>query len=219
MISIRDGIPGCACIRSRPSVQLVLEDDRGRFPIHPGAVCLALGRRRRPARATSLHRPEPLLGQMARQSFIPEADRQPDEWRDRRHPLSRVFGLRARLTRGLEWKPNDELLRIMRGDDRRESPCVGFWRPGPADGLERPRRAAIAICDGEADPPFPQVDPEQSPHGDADAPDPGDSSGAPDSPGFRGVVDVSAFRLTRASIVGMAVTQSGQTERFTSPYC
>ena len=62
-----------------PGVELVLEDDGGGLAVDPGAVRVALGGRRRAARAAALHRSEALLGEMAGQTLVAERDWQAHE--------------------------------------------------------------------------------------------------------------------------------------------
>jgi hypothetical protein len=88
------GLPR-VCSGLGPRVQLVLEDDRGRFTIDTATVGLALRSGRWATGPAAFHRPEPLLGKMARQSLVAEHDRETDEGLDRGHPGTGHLGLVA----------------------------------------------------------------------------------------------------------------------------
>ena len=63
---------GCA------GIQLVLEDDGRRLTVDTTSIGVALRASRRATGPASLHRPEPLLCEMARQSLVAEHDRETD---------------------------------------------------------------------------------------------------------------------------------------------
>ena len=52
------------------SVELILEDDRGRLAVDASPIGVALGLRRRPARPASLHRTQAVLGEVAGQALV-----------------------------------------------------------------------------------------------------------------------------------------------------
>jgi len=90
--------PGCG-----PGVKLILEDDRSRFAIDAAAICLALRSGRRPTGPATFHRPESLLGEMARQSLVAEHDWESNERLDGGYPGTGHLGLvafRARCVQG-----------------------------------------------------------------------------------------------------------------------
>ena len=76
---------------ANPRVELVLQDDRGRLAVHPLAVGAALGGRRRAAGTAALHRPQALLGAMARQALVAERDRPARKRRERSAAQARVL--------------------------------------------------------------------------------------------------------------------------------
>ena len=71
--------PSAARERPGAGIELVLQDDRGRLAVDPRPVDVALGSRRRAARATAFHRSQALFGEMAGETLIAERDRQAHE--------------------------------------------------------------------------------------------------------------------------------------------
>ena len=202
-------------------VQLVLEDDRGRFPVYPGAVLVALGGCRWAPGTPALHRPQPLLGDVTREPLVAKTDRKTNDRADRCGPLSRQSGLRAFHPTCVERQADDDFVNRVLAGDARESFSVSCRRPPTPDRRQRAGPAGVVLSDRDPDSPFAEVDPEHAAHGAlVGLPDAlGDPLprlwGAP--LGATASDDASTLRLTRASIVGTAVTHPGQTEIWTSP--
>jgi len=93
----------------RSCIEFVLQDDRGGLAIDTRPVGPSLCRRRRTARAPTRHRAEALLGQVARESLIPETDGNAQEWRDRIDPPPGQDRLAPLAARDVERQPDDDL--------------------------------------------------------------------------------------------------------------
>ena len=148
-----------------PSVELVLEDDRGGLAVHAFTIAVPLRLRRRAAGAAAGHRDPGEIRRGGWRAARRAASRgSPRRVRDGLRPRGGGLGHRALGAARLERQPDDELRDPLLRDDPRQR--GGIVRRGqrsrPVDRRERPRRQPVALGDREADPPLPEVDPEDA---------------------------------------------------------
>jgi hypothetical protein len=137
---------------------------------------------------------------MACQPLILERDRDPlpESRPDGVHPGTGLHGLLTFVSRGVDRQTHDEPIHLVRVDQGAKRRCVGHDVSPAPDRRQRPSADARTIGDGDPDPPLPEVDAEDRAHG---------------------AVPPSAVERTstRASSVGIVLTQSGQTDTSAAP--
>lgn len=147
-------------------IELVLEDDRGRFAIDPASVGVSLGPAGWTAGAAPLHRAEALLREVAAEPLVPQGNCEADERFQLGDPGARDLGLAPFVPGCMERQPDDELVSALLRRDSGDGCCVQGGRR-PPKGDERNCPPAIAISHRQPDPPLPQIRPENPRHGAA----------------------------------------------------
>ena len=158
---------------------------------------------------------------MAGEAFVAEVDRPSEGFSHGRGPGPGGRGHRPFLTGRLERQSDDELIDPLIADDSFETGRVGRHARCPGQGAEGPGGLETGLSDRQADPPLPEVDAEQSRHGALPEAAPvgavvgvGDLEPLGEADGAAGVVIVNE---RRSSLLGIVVTQFGQTLIVTVP--
>jgi len=214
----------------RARVELVLEDDRRGLAVDPGTIPVSLGPSRGTTRSAPFHRPQASLGKVAGEALVAERDRQVgSEQRPQGGcPVSGQGRLPPFVAGGFERQADDQLPYSMEHRERAKRGGVGRDLAPARQGREWSGAMGAVLGQRHADPSLPEVDPEQGAHGPlglgeavalGDAPELGEAAelgDAVDGPSVPAVGPVT-MTSTRDSIVGIVVTQSGQTVTSAGP--
>jgi hypothetical protein len=140
---------------------------------------------------------------MTGQPFVAQSNRQSDLRLDGGDPRAGGARLRTFDTGRLERQAHDELDHLVLVDELEQRRSIGLRGPAPLERCEGACAAAVGVCERHADATLSQVDPQQPAHGPPDADGTGIDAAGPGAATIRTSI--------RPSIVGIELTQSGQT--------
>ena len=177
-----------------------MKDDGRGFTVDARTVPVPLLTRWWPARATARHRPEARFRDVTRETFILQRDGDilAEGRVQRLHPGSGPDGLLTLVPGRVDRQTDDEAIHPVCFDQGAKCPHVGRHVAPATDRRQRPSAGSRCIGDRDADASLPKIDAEDRAQGAA----PGSA------------VDRTS---TRASSVGIVLTQSGHTDTSAVP--